>query len=85
MIYKVILTYDIGPTEVADHAMAFILTFARRIISPGQAVRTGHWIKAKSDIPKLRSPMFRLNQVILGIVGGGRIGSSSRDKLAFAC
>ena len=84
MIYKVILTYDIGPTEVADHAMALILTSARRIIPLSQAVRAGRWIKAKSGVPKLRSPMFRLNQVTLGIVGTGRIGSSSRDKLAFA-
>jgi len=71
---SVILDYCIS--EVADHAMAFILAFARRIMPLSQAVKDGGWSKERSDIPQARVPMSRLSEVTLGIVGTGRIGSS---------
>lgn len=62
--------------EVSDHAMAFILSFARRIIPLSHTVMKGRW----SEIPKIRTPMLRLSEVTLGIVGVGRIGSSLVTK-----
>ncbi|MFC1908632.1 C-terminal binding protein [Chloroflexota bacterium] len=71
---SVVLDYCIS--EVADHAMAFILAFARRIIPLSEAVKAGHWTRERSDIPKVRTPMSRLSEVTLGVVGTGRIGGS---------
>ena len=75
---SVVLDYCIS--EVSDHAMAFILAFARRIMPLSQAVKAGHWTKERSDIPTIRTPMFRLSKVTLGVVGVGRIGSSLATK-----
>ncbi len=75
---SVVLDYCIS--EVADHAMAFILTFARRIIPLDRAVKAGHWTPQKSDIPQVRTPMFRLSAITLGVFGMGRIGSSLVTK-----
>ncbi len=63
-------------SEVADHALAFILAFARRIIPLSQAVKAGLWTRERSEIPRVRTPMSRLSQLTLGIVGAGRIGSA---------
>lgn len=71
---SVVLDYCIS--EVSDHAMAFILAFARRIIPLNQVVKAGRWV----DIPKTRTPVFRLSKVTLGIAGVGRIGSSLATK-----
>jgi len=71
---SVVLDYCIS--EVSDHAMAFILAFARRIIPLNQVVKAGRW----SDIPKTRVPISRLSEVTLGIAGVGRIGSSLAAK-----
>lgn len=71
---SVVLDYCIS--EVSDHAMAFILAFARRIMPLSQVVKAGRW----SDIPKTRVPIFRLSKVTLGIAGVGRIGSSLATK-----
>ena len=75
---SVVLDYCIS--EVSDHAMAFILSFARRIIPLSQTVEAGHWTKERSDIPKTRAPIFRLSKVTLGVVGVGRIGESLVTK-----
>ncbi len=75
---SVILDYCIS--EVADHAMAFILAFARRILPLDRTVKAGNWTPQKSDIPKARTPMSRLSAVTLGVFGMGRIGSSLVTK-----
>ncbi|MFC1916504.1 C-terminal binding protein [Chloroflexota bacterium] len=69
---SIVLDYCIS--EVSDHAMAFILTFARRIIPLSQTVRAGHWTQESADIPKTRAPICRLSETTLGVVGTGRIG-----------
>ena len=71
---SVVLDYCIS--EVSDHAMAFILAFARRIMPLSQVVKAGRW----SDIPKTRVPISRLSEVTLGIAGVGRIGGSLATK-----
>ncbi|MFC1946201.1 C-terminal binding protein [Chloroflexota bacterium] len=70
------LVLDYCQTEVADHAMAFILTFARRLLPLDRTVKAGRWSSTTSDIPQARTPMFRLDTQTLGIVGSGRIGGT---------
>jgi D-3-phosphoglycerate dehydrogenase len=76
------LVLDYCVTEVADHAMAFILHLARHLSQLDRVVKAGNWSGDKPDISKAHAPMFRLSKLILGIVGSGRIGSAliSRAK-----
>lgn len=61
--------------EVSDHAMAFLLSFSRKIFPLAQFVGKGAWKAGSNEIIKMRGQMFRLNQQTLGLVGVGRIGS----------
>jgi D-3-phosphoglycerate dehydrogenase len=62
---------DYSIEEVANHALALLLLFARRLdVWPG-AVRTGKWGSALPAV-KLR----RLSRCTLGVVGAGRIGQA---------
>jgi D-3-phosphoglycerate dehydrogenase / 2-oxoglutarate reductase len=54
--------------EVAEHAIALLLSLARRITRYDNAVRTGNWALATG------MPIHRLSGRSLGIVGFGRIG-----------
>jgi D-3-phosphoglycerate dehydrogenase len=60
---------DYGVEEVANHALALLLLFARRLDVWPQAVRAGRW---GSALPAVR--MRRLSQTTLGVIGAGRIG-----------
>ncbi len=66
------LVLDYCLTEVADHAMAFILALARQIVPISEMVKSGHWL----NISSLRAKIFRLSETTLGIFGLGRIGST---------
>ncbi len=60
--------------EVSDHAMAFILYFARKIEAGIAEVEKGGW-----GIAPLR-PIAPLRGATLGVVGIGRIGAALADK-----
>jgi D-3-phosphoglycerate dehydrogenase len=66
--------------EVSDHAMAFLLSFSRKIFPLVQFVGKGGWKAGSNEIVKMRDGMFRLNQQTLGLVGVGRIGSRMVPK-----
>ncbi len=61
--------------EVSDHAMALILSCARKITRLDKAVRAGKWDSPeKREIrAKLYPPMFRLRGQTLGLIGFGNI------------
>jgi D-3-phosphoglycerate dehydrogenase len=65
---------DYGLEDIADHAMALMLTSARKIVQLNQAVRKGTW-----DY-KLAKPLFRLRGKTLGLVGFGRISRMVAEK-----
>lgn len=65
---------DYGLEDIADHAIALMLTCARKIVELNQAVREGTW-----DY-KLAKPLFRLRGKTLGLVGFGRIARMVADK-----
>ena len=56
--------------EMADHALALLLSLVRGVVELDRSVREGHWDHAAAG------PLVRLSDVRLGIVGFGRIGQS---------
>jgi D-3-phosphoglycerate dehydrogenase len=60
--------------EVADHALAMVLVFARRLQTYAEAVRAGvwHW--------RAGAPLRRLRGSRLGIVGLGSIGRAIAER-----
>lgn len=60
---------DYGVEEVANHTIALLLLFARRLDIWASAVRTGQW---GSALPKVT--LRRLSHTALGVIGAGRIG-----------
>ena len=64
-------TPDYGTTEVADHAMALLLSLTRGIVHYDRALRReGGWVA--TGVPTMR----RLRGLRLGLVGFGRIGQA---------
>jgi D-3-phosphoglycerate dehydrogenase / 2-oxoglutarate reductase len=60
--------------EVSDHAIAFVLAWARGIAQADRQVRAGRWDPASA---RLR----RLSALTCGVVGFGRIGRSTARKV----
>jgi D-3-phosphoglycerate dehydrogenase / 2-oxoglutarate reductase len=56
--------------EVSDHAMALLLSSARKVTMMNNAVKSGTW-----DF-KVAAPIFRLRGRILGLIGFGNIPQS---------
>jgi D-3-phosphoglycerate dehydrogenase len=54
--------------EVAEHTMAMVLAFARRLKSLDRAVRAGRW-----DAIGVMRPTRRLSELTLGLVGFGQV------------
>ena len=62
-------------TEVADHALALILTLNRRIGQFDRDLRSGAWVEHRHRMDRiLRGPIPSLGSSTVGIVGFGRIG-----------
>src|SRR4030042_3882283 len=61
--------------EVSDHAMALLLSCARKITRQDNAVRAGKWdsVGKPEFRTKIWPPMFRLKGQTLGLIGFGRI------------
>ncbi len=65
--------------EVSDHAVALLLAWARGTVAFDRSVKSGSWNPAGA---RLR----RVSDLVVGIVGHGRIGRSTAAKLgAFGC
>lgn len=60
--------------EVAEHALALLLTLARKVVVLSQAVQAGRWGLQPAH------PMHRLRGQVLGIIGFGRIGRALAQK-----
>lgn len=57
--------------ELAEHTMALILSFARRLAALDRSVRAGQW-----DTIGVMGPTRRLSALTLGLVGFGRVGQA---------
>lgn len=70
---------DYCVTEVADHALALLLDWARGTVAFDRDVKAGRWDPA---LARLR----RLGDLTVGIIGFGRIGHATAARLAaFGC
>jgi D-3-phosphoglycerate dehydrogenase len=56
--------------EVATHAFALLLASARKLVPLSSSARAGSW-----SVLDVARPVRRLSGQVLGLVGGGRIGS----------
>lgn len=65
---------DYGLEDIADHAIALMLTSARKITQLNEYIHQGQW-----DY-KLAKPLFRLRGKTLGLVGFGRIARMVASK-----
>lgn len=61
---------DYGTEEVADHTMAFLLSFSRGFPEYTRRARQRDWSR-ENHMP------FRLNNKVMGIIGLGRIGTAT--------
>ncbi len=61
--------------EVSDHAVAMLLSWARGLLSFDRAVRNGDWNPASARL-------HRVADMTVGIVGYGRIGRRTAEKLS---
>ena len=61
--------------EVSDHAVALLLAWARGLIGLDAAVKSGVWAPAQARLHRVRD-------LTVGIVGLGRIGLRTAEKLA---
>jgi len=66
--------YCVG--EVADHALALIMSLTRGVCVYDRSVRSGSW-----ELP-VASPLRRTNSLVVGVVGFGRIGRNLSRKVA---
>jgi D-3-phosphoglycerate dehydrogenase len=65
--------------EVSDHAVGFALAWTRGLLSLDREVRAGKWQPASAKLK-------RLSTLTCGIIGFGRIGRATAQKLtAFRC
>ncbi len=65
---------DYGTEEVSDHALALLLSLVRKIYRADDLVKRGIW-----DFTRMK-PVPRLGELVLGIVGFGRIGGALARK-----
>jgi len=71
---------DYGTNEVADHALALMLSLTRKISLMTDEVRKGNWNYQTSI------PIFRHSEQTVGVIGVGRIGTSFANKVnALGC
>ena len=61
---------DYGTEEVADHAIALLLSFSRGLIEYARRAQRRDWTR-ENHMP------FRLNNKVMGIIGLGRIGTAT--------
>jgi D-3-phosphoglycerate dehydrogenase / 2-oxoglutarate reductase len=67
---------DYGSEEVADQALALLMSVSRRIVTRDRGVRSGSWgVGAKE-------PIHSFNGKTLGIIGYGRIGRTFHRKVS---
>lgn len=64
-----------GTREVASHAVALLLALQRRLCGLDDYVRRG-W-----SGPPVLAPMKPLDELVVGLVGGGRIGRATAEML----
>ena len=66
----------VNTTEVADHAMALLLSITRQIPELRERVEAGAWSDRPSELAGIRKRMTRIAGSTVGIAGFGNIGQA---------
>ncbi len=74
-------TPAVNTTEVADHAMAQLLSLTRMIREFDAAVKAGKWSSATQEVRALAAGMKRIAGSTVGIVGFGNIGRAFATRV----
>ncbi len=71
---------DYGMNEVADHAVAMLMSLVRKVCLMDRFTKAGNWDYTKS------MPIYRILNNTIGIVGLGRIGKTFAKRMhGFGC
>lgn len=70
---------DYGTQEVADQALAHMMSLIRKTTISNNFIRNGVWDYKKGI------PIFRLSEATVGIFGVGRIGSAFANRVRALC
>jgi D-3-phosphoglycerate dehydrogenase len=70
---------DYGTREVADQALAHMMSLVKKITLTNGLIRKGIWDYQKSI------PIFRISDAVVGICGVGRIGSAFAERVRPLC
>ena len=71
----------INTSEVADHAMALLLSITRRIPELNALTRSGAWGDDPKAISKYRTQLRRIAGKVIGIYGFGNIGRGFAQRV----
>lgn len=71
----------VNTTEVADHAMAMLLTLTRRMNDAIDATRAGGWRNNRAAIGAVQTGVRRIAGHTMGIIGFGNIGRAFATRI----
>jgi D-3-phosphoglycerate dehydrogenase len=74
-------TPGINTSEVADHAMALLLSITRQVPELREVVRTGAWSERPAEVNDYRPKMRRIAGNTVGIFGLGNIGRAFAQRI----
>jgi phosphoglycerate dehydrogenase-like enzyme len=74
-------TPGVNTTEVADHAMALLLSLTRRVREFDAEVKAGRWSTHTQEVRALGAGLRRLAGSTVGIVGLGAIGRAFATRI----
>ena len=74
-------TPGINTSEVADHAMAMLLSITRMIPEQNAALKNGAWSDRPAEIDSLRDKLRRIAGNTVGIFGLGSIGKGFANRV----
>ena len=71
----------VNTTEVADHAMALLLSITRQIPQLDEKVKAGAWSDRPSELSGIRQRLSRIAGSTVGIAGFGNIGQAFASRI----
>ncbi len=74
-------TPGINTSEVADHAMAMLLSITRKISEQNAALKSGAWSDRPKVVEKFRGQLRRIAGNTVGIFGLGNIGKAFATRV----
>jgi D-3-phosphoglycerate dehydrogenase len=74
-------TPGINTSEVADHAMAMLLSITRKIPEQNAALKAGAWSDRPDELTAFRNSMRRIAGNTVGIFGLGNIGKAFATRV----